>query len=281
MIFLVLIGVWAAYFVHYWVRRRAHLATARTVDAFSASMRILERRTQAVHADAAPRSYAAHPTRAVTGRRATEHVLVSTAAAPAPRRAPGARPRAVRPSRRARGLTLLVAAAAAVATGAGAVVGLLPWVASAAPAGAVVLAVLWLRAADRAERAARGVATADRARRAPTPTVVVVPAPTATLLDDERPAPASVATEDLLEVVADLAPEPVTVLEPEPVPVMLVDEDDIPLTWDPIPVPRPTYTMKAKVERPAPPPAETTPVPAAAEHDDVAYDEPTRRVAGA
>jgi hypothetical protein len=41
----------------------------------------------------------------------------------------------------------------------------------------------------------------------------------------------------------------------------LVDEDDIPLTWDPVPVPRPTYTMKAKAERHAAPPAE-----ASAEH---------------
>jgi hypothetical protein len=33
-----------------------------------------------------------------------------------------------------------------------------------------------------------------------------------------------------------------------------VDEDDIPLTWDPVPVPRPTYTMKAPARsRPAPP----------------------------
>ena len=29
----------------------------------------------------------------------------------------------------------------------------------------------------------------------------------------------------------------------------LVDEDDIPLTWDPVPVPRPTYTMKAMAQR--------------------------------
>ena len=32
----------------------------------------------------------------------------------------------------------------------------------------------------------------------------------------------------------------------------LVDEDDIPLTWDPVPVPRPTYTLKARATRPAP-----------------------------
>lgn len=33
---------------------------------------------------------------------------------------------------------------------------------------------------------------------------------------------------------------------PDPAPVLLVDEDDIPLTWDPVPLPRPTYTLKAR-----------------------------------
>ncbi len=73
--------------------------------------------------------------------------------------------------------------------------------------------------------------------------------------------------------------EPVFVeLEPA---APLVDEDDIPLTWDPVPVPRPTYAMKAKAERPAPQPAETTPTPDPVDLDDAAYAEPERRVAGA
>ena len=65
--------------------------------------------------------------------------------------------------------------------------------------------------------------------------------------------------------------------------VHLVDEDDIPLTWDPVPVPRPTYTMKAKAERPEVAPAEVTPTPVAGQaalrlrEDEL--DE--RRVAGA
>jgi hypothetical protein len=62
--------------------------------------------------------------------------------------------------------------------------------------------------------------------------------------------------------------------------VHLVDEDDIPLTWDPVPVPRPTYTMKARAERPEVPPAEVTqdPEPAALSEDGP-VDE--RRAAGA
>ena len=58
----------------------------------------------------------------------------------------------------------------------------------------------------------------------------------------------------------------------------LVDEDDIPLTWDPVPVPRPTYTMKAMAQRvPAPPVAQGVPPELA----EPAYEEPVRRVAGA
>jgi hypothetical protein len=63
--------------------------------------------------------------------------------------------------------------------------------------------------------------------------------------------------------------------------VHLVDEDDIPLTWDPVPVPRPTYTMKARAERPEVSPAEVTPEPephAVAPADDSLEE---RRVAGA
>ncbi|MGL4176357.1 MAG: hypothetical protein ACRCSN_09790, partial [Dermatophilaceae bacterium] len=47
LVFLVLVGVWAVYFLQYWVRRRDHIATARSVEQFSAAMRVLERRDQA------------------------------------------------------------------------------------------------------------------------------------------------------------------------------------------------------------------------------------------
>ncbi len=67
LIFLVLLGVWAAYFVQYWVRRRDHVATARSVEQFSEAMRVLERRDPLPRTDLsepAPRSYAVHPARA-------------------------------------------------------------------------------------------------------------------------------------------------------------------------------------------------------------------------
>lgn len=43
LIFLLVIAIWAAYLVQHWLRRREHLSTARTMDRFSQSMRILDR----------------------------------------------------------------------------------------------------------------------------------------------------------------------------------------------------------------------------------------------
>ena len=82
LIFLVLLGVWAAYFVQYWVRRRDHVATARSVEQFSEAMRVLERRDPLPRTDLsepAPRSYAVHPARA-----ARPQVLVKRAVASDP-----------------------------------------------------------------------------------------------------------------------------------------------------------------------------------------------------
>ncbi|MGB7817203.1 MAG: hypothetical protein WBL35_00505, partial [Ornithinibacter sp.] len=68
LIFVVLLGVWAAYFLQHWIRRRDHLATARSVDQFTAAMRVLERRDVAPRTDLStpsPPSYAVHPHRSV------------------------------------------------------------------------------------------------------------------------------------------------------------------------------------------------------------------------
>lgn len=94
--------------------------------------------------------------------------------------------------------------------------------------------------------------------------------------------PVGLATEEFVavEVVAAEqsaggAPVPDSAMTP------LVDEDDIPLTWNPVPVPRPTYTMKAKapdvIPVPAGEPAENS--ASDADRDSTAY-EPSRRVVG-
>jgi hypothetical protein len=72
LIFLAIIAIWAAYLLGHWVRRRDQLATARSIDRFSESMRVLERRT---------------PTRPVAAARPTARAYVV-----APVRAPASRP---------------------------------------------------------------------------------------------------------------------------------------------------------------------------------------------
>ena len=82
----------------------------------------------------------------------------------------------------------------------------------------------------------------------------------------------------LRQPAAAVAAEPVAA-EPVVPARPLVDDDDIPLTWDPVPVPRPTYTMKSRVTRPAPTSADLV---GDADTEYAAYEEtPERRVAGA
>jgi len=374
LIFLVLLGVWAAYFVQYWVRRRDHLATARSVEQFSEAMRVLERRDPLPHTDLsepAPRSYAVHPARtsrpqvlvkravayepgspAVTERISDDSDAVAPLAAsvtrplrsasPAPaqagpvRRPAGPagpagpasaagvdRPRGrVRPNRRARGLLLLAALAELLVISGLVATSLLPLWALAPALLAVGSALLFVRAGVRAEQArahatrqrqadlARGrtsVPVAARSTRVSRPAAplasgraagasaaetveVLAGTDAATVATPIEPVPAG--TDPYLEQPAAEASEPGRVAEPvEPVaPVEaaydvmrpILDEDDIPLTWDPVPVPRPTYTMKAKAQRPEVAPAAVTPDPTpvvrGGASDDAGYDQ--RRVAG-
>ncbi|KRE61981.1 hypothetical protein [Nostocoides sp. Soil756] len=335
LIFLVLIGVWAAYFVQYWIRRRDHLATARSVEQFSAAMRVLERRAPIPRTDLSdptPRSWAVHPARAVRPQVVVKRAVsadagVMMASVPAPRAGRTSVP-AVRipaaaggahPSRRVRALTFLAVLVMTLVVTVLAVAGLFAGWAPLVALVAIASSFAWLRAGIRAEQAARAArrrraraetlertvapaapARPARQRRAPAhaPAVVASAGPAdravsgSTEVDEaSAPAAASVAPPASEAPVAPAAPEPVVepapALEPEPVMeieyVHLVDEDDIPLTWDPVPVPRPTYTMKAKAERPQVAPAavapEASPVAAELRSHDGALDE--RRVAGA
>lgn len=64
LIFLIVVAIWAAYLVQYWIRRRDHLATARSMDRFSESMRVLARRSTLPRSSletAPPLSYAVRP----------------------------------------------------------------------------------------------------------------------------------------------------------------------------------------------------------------------------
>ena len=349
LIFLVIIAVWAAYFVQYWVRRREHLATAQSVDQFSETMRVLERRSPLPATDLSTPSrpsYAVSPARTVRAqvlvkRAATTTFTMTPSGAVTPGAAPvaghagsdrsGGRSAAVdpeddghtwdvesaapvRPARAVRGLTLLAALAAFVVAVPLAAFGVLPWVGVLAPLAVAAGAVVWLRSAVAAEQAARrearaarsgaagsGAARSGAARPAPraadrressASSAVEVAAPTP---EEGEPVAARVRGElfDVLEVERELAaPARVAAAGPAQVAASaataaptaavlppLVDEDDLPLTWDPVPVPRPTYTMKSRATRPAPTSADLV---GDADTEFARYvQEPVRRVAGA
>jgi membrane protein implicated in regulation of membrane protease activity len=312
LIFLVIIAIWAAYFLQYWVRRREHLATARSVDRFSESMRVLERRAALVEPDvAAPqrRSYAVSPAKAsrpqLHVKRAVPSPVPDNVGAPADGElsTPAARP--VKRGRRVRGLSFLGSIALLVAAVPVAAFSLIPWLGLLLPGVAMVVSFLWIRrgvAAERAARRGRSVSEVRRARaggetarpaadrgrpgagradhagdEAPPAPEEAQPAGAAAQTADGEPtaspesgfydieaveASATAAARQTVAAGSAAAAPAAAATSPALQSIRpLVDEDDIPLTWDPVPVPRPTYTMKAKAERHAAPPAE-----ASAEH---------------
>ncbi|MFW5469084.1 hypothetical protein ACOCJ4_03455 [Knoellia sp. CPCC 206435] len=317
LIFLVIIGIWGAYFVQYWVRRREHLATIRSVDAFSQTMRVLQVRAPLPSVDdggSLPRTYAVSPARAmrpeVTVKRAEAYaVSPATAAAsvgshsvdPEPHHVEADLP-SMHPNRATRGIVLLVGLAGTPVFGVLAAVGVLVWWAFVVPMLMAVGGFVWLRAGVQAEARARRAAR-GRARRAAER--VAAPARTAAPRAQAEPSAATTGREVPVEVAGQFttvesepapapydvsaeAPAPGDAAEPAPetvaaqprVAVVELDEDDIPLTWDPRPVPRPTYTMKARAaQRPAPQPEPA----AAAALERTAYEDeaPQRRIAGA
>lgn len=348
LIFLVIIGIWAAYFVQYWVRRREHLATIRSVDAFSDTMRVLQRRAALPSVDTgghAPRTYAVSPARAmrpqVTVKRAESHLPQrDPRAAVASDAAPSAAPRqaapfvdahephvaTMRPSRTTRGVVLTVGVLGTVTFGALAALGILVAWSPAVPFVMAVAGFAWLRAGVqgeiRAKRAAQrrthrpaarggraagaqaSLATTGQASPAVTghevtghevehqvalgvePEVAEVSSAAPfdvsedpTTVSAEVPATGSDEPHVEREDAVASADEPAATVMEHEIGLPEVDEDDIPLTWDPRPVPRPTYTMKARAaERPAPA-AEVEP---AAEAELTAYDDDLleRRIVG-
>ena len=336
---MVIIGVWAAYFIQYWVRRREHLATAQSVDQFSESMRVLERRnpqpvTGAAGGSDAP-AHAAY-SQLLLRRAATAQVPASSgpaddvASGRSREGEPAARP--ATSARRTRGLVMLGALSTAVVTLPLLALSLLPLWTLLVPVLSIAGSFAWVRASARTEQRARrtagrpqrraadasvGRAAPERvaARRQSEPAAAwygesvaavaepvrhegdeLVDAPSVAVdgtvaahadRDDDRPAARGSELYDVQAVEAAHttrsghavpAAPPVEELVVPARP--LVDEDDIPLTWDPVPVPRPTYTMKARVTRPAPTSADLV-GDADTEYAPVEDEQPVRRAAGA
>jgi membrane protein implicated in regulation of membrane protease activity len=314
LVFLVIIAVWAAYFVQYWVRRREHLATARSVDQFSESMRVLERRSPLPASNLStpqPRSYAVTPARAARPQVLVKRAETSQAEVPTP--PVEAEPSAPRISpvvaRRNRAMIMLGALSTVVVAVPLVALSMLPMLALLVPLVSVVGAVVWARSAARAERRARRESRPGRSVQSGRSAQSRVAAPDAApdaAVEDVRGAEAGAVAVDaggevepVVGIESDVVAKPVkpelfdvqaqpagaaapAAVMPEAVRIparQLVDEDDIPLTWDPVPVPRPTYTMKSRVTRPAPTSADLV---GDADTEYAAYEElPERRVAGA
>lgn len=256
LIFVLVVAIWAVYLLQYWVKRRDHLSTVRSVDRFSAAMRVLDdHRMRRETAEPTPRSYTVAPTRAARPKVTVKH-------AEAPRRGPIAQP-VVGASRRVRGVTLLLMVALLPVVALVAVLGPLPWWSALAWLVGTLAAFGWLRQVVRAERE---VARRDRVSRRPQPR----PEPTrrpqqaADAGATPRPATASAASAATASGPAEVPARAATPVfdvadvEPEAEESVTAPLAAEPGTWQPAPVPPPMYSMKAKAERPAPasPPAE-------------------------
>jgi hypothetical protein len=269
LIFLVVIAIWATYLLQHWVRRREHLATARSVDRFSEAMRVLERRRPLPEADlSAPRarSYAISPARPsrpeVVVKRTAQSTTPTVAARPeaAVRLTRVFRALAGVSLRRARGLSLLVSLSLAVVISPLAGLSVLPWWSALVAVAVLAADFAWLRHAAVAERASRRATASARRAGAGMPGSET-PAATDLRLPAPRQARFVVGSDP---VVVSPVVDAVEVSEPSQSPA----EAD-PSSWSPVPVPPPTYTLKAKAERPAPVHAEASVAPSA---QDTSFD---------
>jgi hypothetical protein len=264
LIFLVLIAIWAAYLLQHWVRRREHLATARSVDRFSDAMRVLERRSPLSEFDLSvtrPRSYALSP-----ARPSRTEVVVKRAPYQADTAPPGAATvRSTRifhllagvSARRARGLSLLASLSLVLVVPVLAASSVLSWWAVLVVFAVLVADLGWLRRAAVAELASTragepGRRSAQGSGRAPAAYSAESGARRETR---DRPArhPDSEGETDSEAEVERVGPAPLVPAAKVPeqvVPPVVVD----PSAWDPVPVPPPTYTLKAKAADPVPVP---------------------------
>ncbi|MEO6145198.1 MAG: hypothetical protein ABIP19_14580 [Dermatophilaceae bacterium] len=258
LIFLVIIAVWATYLLQHWVRRREHLATARSVDRFSDAMRVLERHVPLPGFDLSvtqPRSYSVSPARpsrpeVVVKRVQPPKPPVSTRPAAAVRPTRTFRALAGVSARRIRGLSLLASLSLVVAVPPLAAFSVLPWWSLAVAGAVLTVDFAWLRHAAVAEGANRRVASrakasADHTRAAASRTATAVGSSAQPLT--QRAAHPPVQARPALEASVAGAAE---VIEPAQSAAGAALNG-----WAPVPVPPPTYTLKAKADRPEPAPA--------------------------
>jgi hypothetical protein len=279
LIFLAIIAMWAAYLLGHWVRRRDQLATARSIDRFSESMRVLERRTPTRPVSAArptARAYVVAPVRRPLPATVRRPATTPPASAARPTAA-AHRSRIGREAARRRArlvLGLLVAAALAWLLAASPVLSW--WPAAAVTALLAAVLVQMRRTARPAPRRVSGRSTVRPRGRRSRSLASRVPAPArrprhhqdvravveqvtasrrqkagavattpASPADDGRP-----ATQTASDQPTAAADRPASVGAP----------DEVVGGWQPVPVPPPTYTLKPKARPPVRRPVPTTKV---------------------
>ena len=257
VILAVIVIMWAVVLVPMWLRRHDAATESRSVDRFSAAMRVLSRRQPSSSGSA---RYVLMPRRTASA----PSVHVSGAAAPRPKRVPAPAPVAApaaaaapAASRRKASLAvrrrrvLLVLLGVAFLTMVLAAAGVMSWVLQVVLDLFVVAFVVHLRT-----QAKRSAALARDRRRAPRVPVAVVAGsrgpvtPTAARYAARLARAATPAAPPAVAPAAAEFAEPVELLD-EPVETIVAEATgtDDASAWEPVPVPPPTYTMKP----PAPP----------------------------
>ena len=272
LIFLVIVAIWVAYLVQHWVRRREHLATARSVDKFSEAMRVLERRTPLPTTTLAEATTS--PGDGGTGQDSRPEVVVKHASVSSPLRArrgetplPPAHPvplielaphrsAAEVAMRRVRGILFLAALVAVPVTFALALANVLKWLSVGLAVAALVGSVVWLRVSAIHEQKARKAQRLQKRR-----------------LEEARGRVAATARPTRAADGQASTADPAHVR---------THAEETPGGWKPVPVPPPTYTLKDPAYRPEPAADPDRPVPIEVEDDDVEVVPvgPRRRVAG-
>jgi hypothetical protein len=255
LIFLVIVAIWVAYLIQHWVRRREHLATARSVDKFSEAMRVLERRnplptTMLGAADAAA-DRGATDTKGSRPEVVVKHAGVSSplrARAKADASLPPAHPvplvelvqhrsAAQVTMRRVRGILFLAALVAVPVTLILSVAHVLKWLSVAIALGVLVGSMVWLRVTAIQQQQVRRSQRLQKRRLDEARTRVATTARPSRVVSD--PAPAGHRADAHTASTAE----------------------DVPGGWQPVPVPPPTYTLKEPAYRPEPATESDRPVP--------------------
>ncbi|MGZ8750932.1 MAG: hypothetical protein ACXWYP_08655 [Pseudonocardia sp.] len=278
LIFVAVVAIWAAYLVQYWIRRREHMATARSVDRFSEAMRVLERRGLAeagsgagdeATAKVGPEAVSVghspvQEANSAPGRRSPLVARAGSAQAVRPAGRSDSAPKSAkrrphrsrsRVARRARAVGVLCAVAVVPLTAVLTMIGVVPWWTIVVAMGEVSLCLVALRLAAVREQTARHTERSMRrpATRAASPSGAAEIAP---LADSDASGPPMDEAQSAAPALPAYRPGDAT--------------------WNPVPVPRPTYQLKDPAPAPRP-----EPEPASAEEvSEPVARQPRRRVVG-